>query len=380
MGWRFLSSSIALTNAGRSGAEPEYADEMVPRAASSAHRALCSPASPPRRRPGERRVLPAGALVLFVSLGLPLALGACARERGAASSPTQGGVVQTSYANPYPYDPRYGYGQQPGAATAMQPTLPPALGSALIALGQFVQGVLVVPTATAPQPGPAPTATAVSTSTPQPVPTATAGASPPAPTDATTAFEAEVFRLTNVQRAQGATCGGQPMPPVGPLSFHPALAAAARGHSQDMAARGYFDHDTPEGVGPSQRAQAAGYPSAAVGENISSGYTSAAEAMAGWMKSPGHCRNIMTGDYRYLGVGYAFTPSGSYHHYWTQNFGSLPPDSTRFRLMDKHLANRLQGAGTQAGNCWEEGMVPSAIDAMVVSSITEPKMSVTRRV
>jgi uncharacterized protein YkwD len=290
---------------------------MDPRAAGLA----ASLAGSPLVRPGTARH--ARRIVVAFALALPPLLGACARERGPAQSPTATpGVVQTSYANPYPYDPRYGYGQQPGGGTAVvQPTVPPALGSALIALGNFVRalpGVLVVPTAAPPPTATPPAGTAPPVATVPPGPPTPA---PPAPSDATTAFEAEVFRLTNLQRAQGASCGGKAMPPVGPLSYHSALATAARGHSQDMAARGYFDHDTPEGVGPFQRAQAAGYPNAYVGENIGSGYTDAAKAMAGWMNSPGHCRNIMTADYVSLGVGYAFTPSGDYHHYWTQNFG-----------------------------------------------------------
>lgn len=42
------------------------------------------------------------------------------------------------------------------------------------------------------------------------------------------------------------------------LAWSDALAAVAEAHSRDMAARGYFAHDSPEGATPSDRALAAG--------------------------------------------------------------------------------------------------------------------------
>lgn len=253
----------------------------------------------------------------FLVVGSLFSVASCAREqpRAAYPQPTYAPAGQGAY-GPYTYNPN-GYGQgTAGAPTAPLPaTAPPTLGTALEALGALVRtipGVLVVPPGQSAPPSPAPP---VATAVP---PVAT---QPPAAADPATAFENEVFRLTNEQRARGAVCGGQAMPAVPPVAFHPALQVASRGHSQDMASRGYFDHDTPEGKQPYQRAQAAGYPTPYVGENIGSGYQDAASAMAGWMASTGHCRNIMKGDYAFLGVGYAYTSSGAYHHYWTQNFG-----------------------------------------------------------
>jgi uncharacterized protein YkwD len=53
-----------------------------------------------------------------------------------------------------------------------------------------------------------------------------------------------------------------------PLAFDTRLIAAALGHSQDMANRGYFAHNTPEGVTPFQRVRAAGFPAVSSGESI----------------------------------------------------------------------------------------------------------------
>jgi uncharacterized protein YkwD len=140
---------------------------------------------------------------------------------------------------------------------------------------------------------------------------------PGVPGGGSTAQEDEVLALTNQRRAQGASCGGQVFGPAGPLAHNAQLQAAARNHSRDMATRGYFSHQSPEGAGPSDRARAAGYPSGFIGENIAAGYPTPAAVVEGWMQSPGHCLNIMEPRYRYLGVGHH---AGS-RSYWTQNFG-----------------------------------------------------------
>ena len=136
------------------------------------------------------------------------------------------------------------------------------------------------------------------------------------------AFEDEVLRETNARRAAGALCGDTWLEPAPPVQSHPQLRASARGHSHDMAMRDYFEHDTPEGVGPMQRAKAQGYPGRFVGENIAAGQKSPRQVVQAWIDSPGHCLNLMEPRYRHLGVGYYFDDDGDrFGHYWTQNFG-----------------------------------------------------------
>lgn len=133
------------------------------------------------------------------------------------------------------------------------------------------------------------------------------------------AFEAEIVVLVNQFRAEGANCGGDEMPPVGPLTMDPYLQCAARVHTKDMADRDFFDHDNPDGDGPSERMEDAGYEGRNWGENIAAGRDTAEETMDQWMNSPGHCSNIMAEDFTLIGVGYY--PGGEYDHLWTQTFG-----------------------------------------------------------
>lgn len=132
-------------------------------------------------------------------------------------------------------------------------------------------------------------------------------------TTTTTAPEVDpaeaVLTLVNEARAAAAT-------PCPPLTVDPHLQLAAKAHTDDMAARGYMDHVTPEGQDPAARAQAAGYTGSGVGENIAQGYPDAASVMAGWMASEGHRKNIENCSYTVIGI--AYNADG---WYWTQVFG-----------------------------------------------------------
>jgi uncharacterized protein YkwD len=159
-----------------------------------------------------------------------------------------------------------------------------------------------------------------------PVTPAAPGAAPSAPAndgwpDAWSRFEDETLLLTNQRRAMGAVCGDRTFGPALPLAMNAALRQAARDHSRDMGSRGYFDHGSPDGRSPDDRMRAAGWSGKSSGENIYGGPPTAAAVVDGWMKSPGHCANLMSPGYRVIGVGYAEVKGSPLGHYWTQDFG-----------------------------------------------------------
>lgn len=135
------------------------------------------------------------------------------------------------------------------------------------------------------------------------------------------AMESEILQIVNQHRAQGANCGSQGnFGATSPLRMQGNLRCAARKHSQDMAARNFFDHTNPDGEGPQPRIEKAGYSGwMGWGENIAGGSPTAAGAMEGWMQSDGHCANIMSPDFTEIGVGYS--TGGQWGHLWTQVFG-----------------------------------------------------------
>lgn len=131
-----------------------------------------------------------------------------------------------------------------------------------------------------------------------------------------------VLAAVNRARAEARRCGDETFSPVPPLVWDEQLAQAALAHSSDMARRNYFDHFTPEGTTPGERAQRAGYRWRAVGENIAAGHGSAETVVAGWLKSPPHCANIMSPRFRESGVAYAVNPDSDRTIYWAQKFGT----------------------------------------------------------
>ncbi|MEV8437805.1 CAP domain-containing protein [Actinosynnema sp. NPDC051121] len=157
------------------------------------------------------------------------------------------------------------------------------------------------------------TTTTITTAVPTNVPPKKAEVPPPAPAVPTRTevelAEAKVVELTNGERA----AHGCPA-----LAADDRLAAAARAHSADMAARNYFDHVSQDGRSFVDRVRAAGYPSPGA-ENIAAGQRTAEAVVKGWMDSPGHRANILNCKLKALGVGMA--RGGSYGIYWTQNFG-----------------------------------------------------------
>ncbi|OOV15944.1 hypothetical protein BXU09_09160 [Deinococcus sp. LM3] len=128
--------------------------------------------------------------------------------------------------------------------------------------------------------------------------------------------------LTNAARAQGRTCGATAYAAAPALTLNTQLGQAAQGHAADMAAQNYFSHTSKDGRTAGQRIAAAGYAYRTWGENIIAGQPTAQAAVDGWLKSEGHCKNIMNPNFRELGVGYAYKSGTEFGHYWVQNLGT----------------------------------------------------------
>ena len=137
-----------------------------------------------------------------------------------------------------------------------------------------------------------------------------------------TEMSKRMLALVNRARAEARRCGDKDFPAVGPVKWNDTLTRAARGHSEDMAKQNYFSHDAPDGSKPAERVARAGYKYRATGENIAAGQMTPEDAVAGWIKSPPHCANLMTAVYTEMGVAFAVDTKSKMGVYWTQLFGT----------------------------------------------------------
>lgn len=106
----------------------------------------------------------------------------------------------------------------------------------------------------------------------------------------------EIVRLINSTRAQVQ---------ILPLIVDPELMRAAQYKANDMLARGYFDHITPEGKKPWEFINAQKYPYKAVGENLAIDFVTSDAVHAALVASPLHHANIVQKAYQHVGIGVA---------------------------------------------------------------------------
>lgn len=126
---------------------------------------------------------------------------------------------------------------------------------------------------------------------------------------------ADGFAKLNQLRARRGLVGFQ---------MDPRLQEAAQRHANLMGTTGKYGHDIGRGTDFKTRIFSAGFNQSA-GENIGVGYGSVDEAIQGWLKSPGHRKNMLKSRYTLAGLAYAFNTSGRndrYTHFWVLIMGS----------------------------------------------------------
>ena len=125
-----------------------------------------------------------------------------------------------------------------------------------------------------------------------------------------------VLELTNAERQNAG---------LAPLALNPQLSDAALKYSEVLASGSCFEHSCGAVPDFADRLGQVGYTGwAAIAENIAAGYPTPDAVVAGWMASEGHRANILSPNYREIGIG--MVTGGSFGTYWTQEFGSRPDD------------------------------------------------------
>jgi hypothetical protein len=92
---------------------------------------------------------------------------------------------------------------------------------------------------------------------------------------------------------------------IGALKENALLDAAAQEKANDMAAKGYFSHVTPDGKTPWYWLDRVGYKYVYAGENLAVDFTDSTDVEKAWMNSPTHRANIVKAQYTEVGIATA---------------------------------------------------------------------------
>lgn len=119
-------------------------------------------------------------------------------------------------------------------------------------------------------------------------------------------MESEILQYVNEDRKEHG---------LSPLELNSIESSLAGQHSRDMASgKVKFGHD---GFNKRAKAIQKALGGTVFGENVASGRMTAREVVDGWLKSPGHKKNI-EGNFTITGIGYASNNNGEI--YFTQIF------------------------------------------------------------
>lgn len=109
----------------------------------------------------------------------------------------------------------------------------------------------------------------------------------------------QLLVLTNQKRQENG---------LGLLTIDERLNQAAANKGNDMLAKGYWAHISPDGTTPWVFIKGAGYGYTYAGENLARGYTNSPDVVNAWMASDSHRQNLLSN--HYSNVGFAVV-SGS---------------------------------------------------------------------
>lgn len=122
-------------------------------------------------------------------------------------------------------------------------------------------------------------------------------------------YAKKILELVNKERAKAG---------LEKLSLDATLNKAADIRAKELLTS--FSHTRPDGSSPFTVLEEYNYSYKAVGENIAAGQKTPQEVVEAWMNSEGHRANILSADFKKLGVGYCESNSSEYSHYWVQLF------------------------------------------------------------
>lgn len=130
---------------------------------------------------------------------------------------------------------------------------------------------------------------------------------------------AGIIKYTNIERVKIG---------LKPLTFQKQLGYSATLKADDMFARQYFDHVSPQGISASDLIKDAGYNFELIGENLALGnFGTDQKLVTAWMNSPKHRANILNPKFTEIGISASNgTYKGDKQWIFVQHFGRPVPD------------------------------------------------------
>ena len=119
-------------------------------------------------------------------------------------------------------------------------------------------------------------------------------------------FPQEVLRLVNIERAKVGAA---------PLRFADDLAASAFVRATEITTK--FSHTRPNGTRCFTAMPQRGH---VLGENLAGGQTTPKQVVQAWMDSKTHRDNMLSKNFKEIGVVYYYQPNTRFKHYWVQHF------------------------------------------------------------
>lgn len=180
---------------------------------------------------------------------------------------------------------------------------------------------------------------------------------------------------------------------LGTLELNPTLTAAAQAKADDMAAKSYFAHVSPEGRDPWYWFTRAGYNFEYAGENLAVDFNDSNDVNSAWMNSPSHRENILDPHFTQIGIAIA---QGMYQGHPTtfvvQEFGSpaesvspappiaevTPEDPTQPALATTDPVNVLGSSSTEPATP-VPAQKPTPKPVVVVSTPIAPEQATTTK-
>jgi hypothetical protein len=96
---------------------------------------------------------------------------------------------------------------------------------------------------------------------------------------------------------------------ISALKESPLLDAAAQMKAEDMAAKGYFAHVSPQGLAPWYWMKQVGYNYTYAGENLAINFSDSEDVIKAWLNSPAHRENLLSQHFTEIGIA---TARGTY--------------------------------------------------------------------